>query len=95
MSFENFKINLKDVIQIVIYAVLGALAFSAQSAKIDKVITSVSLIQADNSERKQDEKDKSSKKEIYDQQILNQINTNTIQIKLLEQDIKFLKESKK
>lgn len=94
MSFENFKINLKDVLQIVIYAVLGALAFSAQSAKIDKqsdkldlFIEAVKEIKADNKEGKVEEK-------VASQTLINQVNANTLQIKLIEQDVMRLKESK-
>lgn len=94
MNFESLKINIKDVIQLVVVVVGFTIAFSALSSKIDTIAVSVSAIQTDNSQRKQDDKEKSNKREVYDQNLINQVNTNSLNIKLIEQRMNQL-ESKK
>ena len=85
MSFENLKINLKDVLQIVSFVVVAAFFFSAQSSKMEAIAETVREIKSDNEKRE-------DKKEVYDKTMANQISTNTLQIELLKQDFKAFKE---
>ena len=94
MNFDNFEIKLKDVLQIVIYAVLGALAFSAQSAKIDKQSDKLDLFIEAVKEIKADTKESKVEERVASQTLINQVNANTLQIKLLEQDVNALKSHK-
>lgn len=88
MSFENLKISLKDVLQIVSFVVVAAFFFSAQSSKIEAIAETVKEIKADN-------KEASSESKISSQTLINQVNANTLQIKLIEQDVQRLKDLKK
>ncbi len=87
MSWENVRINIKDVLQIVSFVVVAAFFFSAQSSKIDGVIKVVEEMKSENKEKKQDEKETTNESRLANQQMLNQINTNSIQIKIIEQKV--------
>ena len=86
MSFENVKLTLKDVIQIFGFVITITLCFTAQSSKIDNLIVAVS-------EMKTSKKESDAESKLNTQSITNQVNANTIQIKILEQDIKMLKDN--
>lgn len=85
MSWENVRINIKDVLQIVSFVVVAAFFFSAQSSKIDGVIQVVQEMKAENKEKKQEDKENANETKIATQQMLNQINTNSIEIKIIQQ----------
>jgi hypothetical protein len=88
MSWENLRINIKDVLQIVSFVVVAAFFFSAQSSKIEAIAETVKEIKVDN-------KESSTESKLSNQTLINQVNANTLQIKLLEQDVQMLKESRK
>jgi hypothetical protein len=94
MNWENVRITIKDVLQIVSFVVLGALAFSAQSSKIDAQTSKIDLLTDVIKEIKSDNKENNSKSEVAGQTLINQVNANTLQIKLLEQDMQRLKDRK-
>lgn len=85
MSWENVRINIKDVLQIVSFVVVAAFFFSAQSSKIDGVIQVVQEMKAENKEKKQEDKENANETKIATQQMINQINTNSIEIKIIQQ----------
>lgn len=87
MSWENLRINIKDVLQIVSFVVVAAFFFSAQSSKIEAIAETVKEIKSDN-------KEASNESKISSQTLINQVNANTLQIKLIEQDVQRLKESR-
>lgn len=87
MSWENVRINIKDVLQIVSFVVVAAFFFSAQSSKIDGVIQVVQEMKAENKEKKQEDKEAVNENRIATQQMLNQINTNSIEIKIIQQKV--------
>jgi len=88
MSWENIRINIKDVLQIVSFVVVAAFFFSAQSSKIDAVVESIKEIKMDNKEGNTESK-------AATQQMFNQINTNAISIKILEQKVLQLEQKSK
>lgn len=87
MSWENLRINIKDVLQIVSFVVVAAFFFSAQSSKIEAIAETIKEIKLEN-------KEASNESKISNQNLINQVNANTLQIKLIEQDVQRLKELK-
>ena len=94
MNWSNVQINIKDVIQLIIIVVGGTLAFSAQSSKMDKQNDKLDVFIEAVKEIKSDSKEAKSEDKVGMQQLINQVNTNTLNIKLLEQRFNQI-ESKK
>lgn len=88
MSWENVRINIKDVLQIVSFVVVAAFFFSAQSSKIEALADTMKEIKADKKEA-----DTESKLTI--QTIFNQVQSNSMQLKLLEQRVNSLEPKSK
>lgn len=87
MSWENIRINIKDVITYSITLVTIVLAIGALSSKLDNLSTKFDEMKQDNKEVKNEDK-------VTIQNMINQVNANTIQIKLLEQKVSNLENRK-
>ena len=94
MNWSNVSINIKDVIQLILIVVGGTLAFSAQSSKMDKQNDKLDVFIEVVKEMKADSKEAKSEDKVGMQQLINQVNTNSIQIKIIEQRVLNM-ESKK
>lgn len=88
MSWENIRFNVKDVIQIACFIVTASFFFSAQNSKIESIIEVVKEMKADTKENNTETK-------VTSQTLINQVNANTVQIKLLEQRVAVLEAHSK
>lgn len=85
MLFENVKLTLKDAISYGVYLITLVGFLSSLSSKVDQVI-------------RQQEEDKMASKElksdykIFMQNIQNQVNSNSLQINLIQKDIQMMKD---
>jgi Asp-tRNA(Asn)/Glu-tRNA(Gln) amidotransferase C subunit len=85
MSIENFKLSIKDFIYFAIYIVTATLFFSSQSNKIDNLTEQIS-------EMKKENKDNSSDNKTIFNDLKNEVKTNSLDIKLLQQDMRMVKD---
>lgn len=85
MLFENVKLTIKDAISYSVYLITLVGFLSSLSSKVDQVI-------------RQQEEDKMASKElksdykIFMQNIQNQVNSNSLQINLIQKDIQMMKD---
>ena len=86
MNLDNLRITLKEVLSAAAFVVTVSFFFSAQNSKLETLTESIKDLKQENKEGANDKK-------MFDQSITNQVNTNTIQIKIIEQDLKSLKEN--
>lgn len=85
MSIENLKITAKDGIMLAVYIITATLFFSSQSNKIDNLTEQLAEMKKDNKENANDYKT------IFND-LKNEVKTNSLDIKLLQQDMRMVKD---
>ncbi len=85
MSLENLNIKIKDVLQLAIYIIGGTMFFIGISNKVDSLEQAVHEMKSEKKEISNDDK-------LVKQQLQNQINATSLQVELLKQDVRMIKE---
>lgn len=87
MSWENIRLDLKDVIKYGVGLITLVLFIGGLSSKVDNMAANFEEMKQDSKENRADDK-------LFNQNTINQMNLNTIQIKILEQRVKALEDKK-
>lgn len=85
MGIGNFEITAKDGLTLAVYIITATLFFSSQSNKIDMLTEQVTEMKKDNKENASDYK-------IIFNDLKNEVKTNSLDIKLLQQDMRMVKD---
>jgi hypothetical protein len=85
MSLTDFKISVKEVIFISLQLIALTFFLSSQSSKIDNLTEAIKQMTIDK-------KESGNKIDIIYQNIQNQVNSNSLQIKLMQQDLLMIKQ---
>lgn len=92
MNLMDFKITLKDIIQIAILIIAGAFfVFKIQSSQ-ERTTEQIMELKVELMELKSDGKSGTKENQIFLQSIQNQVNTTTTQLMVLDQRVSFLEQ---
>ena len=86
MSITDFKIEIKEVVFISIQLIALTFFLSSQSSKIDNLTEVIKQMAIDR-------KESNTKLDVIYQNTQNQVNANTLQIKLMQKDVDFIKQA--
>lgn len=85
MSLNDLKISVNDVVKFSIYFLPSVIFVVSMNNKVDTLTDAVNELKSGNKEYSADAK-------ITNQNLQNQVNANSLQIKLMAQDIEMIKQ---
>lgn len=85
MDWSNLNIKAKELIYLVSFIVTMIIGFSSFSNKVDKLSDKVT-------EKIETDKEQSKDQSLWRRTIENNVNANSLQIKLMQQDVEMIKQ---